>query len=83
MFGGGRRRCIGMAFASLEMITVAAEILVRADLRLAPEGRPTALLRGITISPADGLRVILDRARATAEPRATAQIPGPEPAPDH
>lgn len=59
-FGGGRRRCIGMAFASLEMVVLLAEILRRADLRLAPDAKPEPILRGITISPADGLRVVRD-----------------------
>ncbi|MSP59199.1 MAG: cytochrome P450 [Myxococcales bacterium] len=57
-FGGGRRRCIGMAFASLEMQVVLAELLMTCDLALATGSRPTPIMRGITISPADGLRVV-------------------------
>jgi len=69
-FGGGRRRCIGMAFASLELVVVAAEILRRAELRLAPGGNPAASIRGITISPADGLGVVSEPVRAARAPHA-------------
>lgn len=62
-FGGGRRTCLGMAFANVEMRIVIAEILARTRLRLAPGARVQAEFRGITIAPSDGLRVIIDELR--------------------
>jgi cytochrome P450 len=57
-FGGGTRRCIGAAFAELEMRIAIETILGAVTLRAAnPElERPTR--RNVTLSPADGTRVI-------------------------
>jgi cytochrome P450 family 135 len=60
-FGGGIRRCIGAAFAEYEMRVVLRAILERADLR-APDPEPEKVkVRNITMVPAKGCRVILDR----------------------
>jgi cytochrome P450 family 135 len=60
-FGGGVRRCIGAAFAEYEMRVVVRTILERAKLR-APDPKPEkATLHNITLAPADGTRVSLDR----------------------
>jgi cytochrome P450 len=62
-FGGGIRRCIGMAFAQLEMRIVLQTIASRMDMHLV--GGPARVVRrGITLAPAGGTRVVLD-ARAT------------------
>jgi cytochrome P450 len=58
-FGGGRRRCLGMTFAGIEMLVVAATILRRTDLRAVAATRPKAMFRGITIAPGGGLPVIV------------------------
>jgi len=59
-FGGGIRRCIGMAFALFEMRIVLSTVIARADLRLA--GMPaTVTRRGITLAPSGGTRVIVGR----------------------
>jgi cytochrome P450 len=61
-FGGGIRRCIGMAFAQLEMRVVLQTIVLRTDLRLA--GGPARVVRrGITLAPSGGTQVILDSRR--------------------
>lgn len=61
-FGGGTRRCLGMAFASYEMRIVLATVLARVDLAAA-RGRPIRLVRrGITFAPSGGMPVIV-RAR--------------------
>ena len=58
-FGGGRRACIGMAFASMEMRVVLAELLARVRLRLVPGARVRPEFRGITIAPSNDLRAIV------------------------
>jgi cytochrome P450 len=60
-FGGGIRRCIGMAFALYEMKIILATVLSRASLRL--EAGPELMVRrGITLAPQKGTRVVMDRA---------------------
>ena len=57
-FGGGRRRCIGAAFATLEMKTVLRAVFAR--YRLAPGADAPELTRrrAITVSPKRGGRTI-------------------------
>lgn len=62
-FGGGTRRCIGMAFALWEMKMVLARLLARTDLELVSRTVPM-VRRSITITPARGLPVILRQRRA-------------------
>ena len=59
-FGGGCRACIGMAFASMEMRVVLAELLARVQLRLVPGARVRPEFRGITIAPSNDLRAVVD-----------------------
>jgi len=59
-FGGGRRRCLGAAFAQFEMRIVVATIVHRCRLGLASTVPPKPVFRGITIAPADSLPVVLD-----------------------
>jgi cytochrome P450 len=75
-FGGGIRRCIGMAFALYEMKMSLAAILARASLSLAPGASIDIVRRSITLAPANGLRVIVTertprRARRAASPNDT------------
>jgi cytochrome P450 len=62
-FGGGTRRCIGMAFAMFEMRVVLRSILARTRLRSA--GAPARMVpRGLTFAPSDRTRVVVvDRRR--------------------
>jgi cytochrome P450 len=58
-FGGGARRCLGMAFANYEMKIVLAEILARTELARAP-GRAVKLVRrGITFAPSGGMPIVV------------------------
>jgi cytochrome P450 len=60
-FGGGVRRCIGAAFAEYEMRVVLRAFLERAELR-APDPRPEPVrVRNITLAPARGTKVVLER----------------------
>jgi len=65
-FGGGRRRCIGMSFAMLEMKIVIRELLCAYELQACGDSPEVARRRNISIRPARGSRVRLgpDRARA-------------------
>ena len=65
-FGGGRRRCAGMAFAAVEMRVVLAELLATTELELAPDATARPIMRGITLAPEDGVPVVLRRRRAAA-----------------
>ena len=57
-FGGGTRRCIGAAFAVMEMKTVLSTVLQRVELR-APDERPEQpRSHHVTQIPARGARVI-------------------------
>jgi cytochrome P450 len=61
-FGGGIRRCIGMAFAQLEMRVVLQTIVPRVDLHLS-DGPARVVRRGITLAPTGGTRVVVDARR--------------------
>jgi cytochrome P450 family 135 len=58
-FGGGTRRCIGAAFAELEMRVVLSTILRRATLRPASEKPERMVRRNVTLSPRGGTPAIL------------------------
>jgi cytochrome P450 len=60
-FGGGVRRCLGASFALLEMRTVVARVLERAQLRSASAELEQAVFRGITLAPRNGVQVIQDQ----------------------
>ena len=67
-FGGGTRRCIGMAFAQFEMRVVLQTVVPRARMHLAA-GEARVVRRGITLAPAGGTRIVLDE---RLSPRAAA-----------
>jgi cytochrome P450 len=56
-FGGGVRRCLGMAFALYEMKIVLAGLLAAADLELADAGPARPVSRGFFVVPAGGLPI--------------------------
>ena len=59
-FGGGRRRCLGAAFATAEMKVVLRAVLERARPRVAGDGRlEVSRRRSITLSPRQGAEVVL------------------------
>ena len=56
-FGGGTRRCLGMAFATFEMKIVLATILARTDLAAASD-RVRLVRRGIALAPSGGMPIV-------------------------
>ncbi len=63
-FGGGVRRCIGMAFALYEMQVVLATALSRVRLRPAPGRRVKLVRRSITFAPSERMPLVVeDRGR--------------------
>jgi cytochrome P450 len=60
-FGGGIRRCLGMAFAMYELKMVLATVLLEADLALAEPGEPDVVRRSITFAPKGGVPVLLKK----------------------
>jgi cytochrome P450 family 135 len=57
-FGGGVRRCIGAAFAEMEMRVALAEILRRRTLRPASDAAERVARRNVTFSPSTGTQAI-------------------------
>jgi cytochrome P450 len=60
-FGGGVRRCLGMAFALYEMKVVIATVLSRVELGLAPGYHVRVVRRNVTLAPSEGMPVVLER----------------------
>lgn len=59
-FGGGNRRCLGMAFAMFEMKLVLATVLSHYSLTLAEKRPLLPARRGITFAPPGGVRLVLN-----------------------
>jgi cytochrome P450 len=57
-FGGGVRRCLGAAFATMEMKEVLRAVLARVDLRAPREAGERVRRRTITLVPAHGGNVV-------------------------
>jgi len=53
-FGGGTRRCLGAAFAQLEMRTVLRTVLDAVELRPATDRAEPVVRRPVTLAPANG-----------------------------
>jgi cytochrome P450 len=61
-FGGGTRRCIGAAFAELEIATVLRAVLERTALEAVGRRGEGARRTGVTLVPTRGARVLQRRA---------------------
>lgn len=61
-FGGGPRTCIGSGFAMMEAVLLLATIAQKFRLTLVP-GHPIVLYPSLTLRPAHGVRVVLERRR--------------------
>jgi cytochrome P450 len=60
-FGGGIRRCLGAAFAEMEMRVVLAEIVRRRVPRAASQHAERVARRNVTFSPRNGTRILAPR----------------------
>lgn len=58
-FGGGNRRCIGLAFAMFEMKIVLATILTQWQMKLASSKPVKPVRRGFLLGPSEGVKMIL------------------------
>lgn len=67
-FGGGRRRCLGAAFAQMEMDVVLRTVL--RTFELLPTGAPSEreAFRGLSFGPADGGVAVVRRRAAVSAP---------------
>ncbi len=63
-FGGGTRRCIGAAFAQLEMRVVLSTVLALAELGPAGDRPEQIVRRNVTLSPRNGTPAILASRRS-------------------
>jgi cytochrome P450 len=70
-FGGGARRCLGMAFALFEMKVVLSTVLASVRLRKASFEVARVVPRSFTFAPAGGARVVCAGARARDARRAS------------
>ena len=59
-FGGGHRRCLGMAFAYYEMAIVVAQTLLRITYRVRPGYRAGFVRRSITFAPSGDMPLVVD-----------------------
>jgi cytochrome P450 len=76
-FGGGRRRCIGAAFATMEMKAVLREVLLRVSVRAADPRPERIKLHNVTLIPGKGTRVVVtDLVRAPAVSAERAALAG-------
>lgn len=63
-FGGGSRRCIGEALAQFEMKIAIATILTHYDLELATQVPEKPARRGVTLTPASGVRMLMRKIKS-------------------
>lgn len=69
-FGGGARRCIGEALALFEMKLVLATILSHYDLALADSRLEKPQRRGLTLTPARGVKMVVQQKLTVKKPLA-------------
>ena len=73
-FGGGVRRCLGASFATFEIKVVLETILPAADLLPSTPEAEAARLRHVTLVPARGGEVVLERRRPVSPRTAPAAV---------
>jgi cytochrome P450 len=66
-FGGGNRRCLGLALAQFEMKLVLATVLSNYELGLCDRQPVKPARRGVTIAPAGGVKMVVKGRRQSRE----------------
>lgn len=74
-FGGGSRTCIGMRFGQLEVRTIASRLISLLEPQL-PEGFALRIRQMPTLSPRDGLPLLLGERRGARRPLAFKESQG-------
>jgi cytochrome P450 len=72
-FGGGVRRCLGAAFAEMEMHVVLTEMLRRRTLQAAARDAERVTRRNVTFSPRHGTRLVTRSRPIESEHRTSVQ----------
>jgi cytochrome P450 family 110 len=67
-FGGGNRRCLGMAFAQFEMKLVLATIVSHFELALVDRRPAKPVRRGFTVAPPGNMRMVVTQLRPQSTP---------------
>jgi cytochrome P450 len=67
-FGGGNRRCIGMAFALFEMKLVLANVLSNWHLELAETEPVKPIRKGLLLGPGGGVKMVVKGKRLQNQP---------------
>jgi cytochrome P450 len=67
-FGGGNRRCIGMAFALFEMKLVLANVLSNWNLELADTQPVQPARKGVLLGPSGGVKMVVKGKREKNQP---------------
>jgi cytochrome P450 len=70
-FGGGNRRCIGLAFAQFEMKLVLATILSRFQLSVSDRRPIKPVRRAVTVAPPGGMRMVATQRQPQKAPSPT------------
>jgi hypothetical protein len=78
-FGGGRRRCIGASFATLEMKIVMRAVLSAYRIEASTRGPELTRRRSITVSPRLGGRLVLRERNPVRAPEAGEREPAAAP----
>ncbi|MGD1805559.1 cytochrome P450 [Dapis sp. BLCC M126] len=71
-FGGGSRRCLGMALANFEMRLVLATLLSNFEMELAENQPVKPQRRGLTLGPAGGVKMLMKGERKQIENKSPA-----------
>jgi cytochrome P450 len=73
-FGGGARRCIGLAFAQLEMKLAIAKIISGYELELVTQSEVKAKRRGLVTSPDRAIEMIVKSRREVKSPTLVSSV---------
>jgi cytochrome P450 len=73
-FGGGIRRCIGAALAQAEMVEVLRVVVPAIELRPVRDRPDPVVLKGVTLAPRYGVKVVVGKRLRTADEAVLAAV---------